>query len=969
VLGLETWAEFEAAFQQAQGRFLRGDWLGAFEAFRSILFQRISGSGFDGEAAFPTQADLLIVERTADLAFLLGQREAADYLLAGMGDLCQQAGNVYGADYACLKRIHLNLEYGLLRDAYALLRGLRPTIGDVQAIRFSSQGIVQWEGTVYWPDTSQADRTVQFALLYLVMGRLLSALGQYGDALTTLERGLHHSGPDAPNLARQAKVPLQLAIAGAQMEKGDLEAARASLTSLEPQLDERQHPGHMVNWLELSGKLDLLHGEFGRALAQLTRVQEMCRRQGLSQAALRATLNLCDVLIYLNHTSLARTYLQSIQASPLVTDDRPMRIRIAALLDLAQARGRSLMDGVPVAPSVSEMWGVMREAAPELEKTEIKSPLYLPQAGNYLTFFEDRTLTFHWLLGRRDLMAAADYFRHLKQVFEKSDSLLIRARLHVMEGILAYYQGQAERAEAMLRAVQPTLRTLDLKPELWQIQRILGWCWARLGLPDEQRHALAQETQALLNELTGSLPAVDQAVFLLNKWTFDEEYIAGEINQLARLKEQMAAAPWFLRPWRRWVMMKRLHALLLHIDGYKQGLAVRTVTGKDAEQDDCPARPLWWRLLTHPRDRATFSFLVLPDRVLVVQVGWLSLDFGVSPITRLQVRDLVRDWHERHSKGSRRPAWRSDASCHLLLEESAKPRPEPSAEESRKMARGLAEAIQILAMLQQLPQRVRALTIVPDDSLHGFPFAAVPYRDKYLVEHYALSVTFERSDGYARAPAPKEGEALVVGVAEGSGDYPPLPGVRQELDLVDRWLSDRNLKVHRLADDAADKATVLDHLPKAALLHVACHGVFEHNRPDCSGLILATDSEQPEVLSLRELSNVDLGSLQHATLSSCWSADHFILPGRWIISLPETLWRAGARSILGSLWEVNDRVAVAFMARFYDYLDEHPRDEALRRTQLDCLQERLPDCDTLDTTHPAHWAGFILYGDYRRLSL
>jgi CHAT domain-containing protein len=258
------------------------------------------------------------------------------------------------------------------------------------------------------------------------------------------------------------------------------------------------------------------------------------------------------------------------------------------------------------------------------------------------------------------------------------------------------------------------------------------------------------------------------------------------------------------------------------------------------------------------------------------------------------------------------------------------------------------------------------LTFLPDDSLHGFPFAAIRHGDKYLVEQYALSITFEH---HRRAPAasPETGEIMAVGVSQGSDGISPLPGTLQELAHLESWLVQSGLKngkrpLRKLLDGAANKQTVLAGLPQAVFLHLACHGLFQQNQPDQSGLVLIPRPRQVEILSLRELSQLDLRDLRHATLSSCWSADHFILPGRWVISLPETLWRAGAQTVLACLWEVDDRLAVAFMARFYSYLDNFPRAEALRRTQLDCLQGTLPGY-TGDASHPFYWAGYTLYGD------
>jgi len=204
--------------------------------------------------------------------------------------------------------------------------------------------------------------------------------------------------------------------------------------------------------------------------------------------------------------------------------------------------------------------------------------------------------------------------------------------------------------------------------------------------------------------------------------------------------------------------------------------------------------------------------------------------------------------------------------------------------------------------------------------------------------------------------------------------FPPLPGVPVELQHVTDWLAARGLNCQRLDDVTRAtrwpaKATVAEWLPRAALFHIACHGIFNPDQPDGSGMVFVPSPNQWEVLSLRELSALNLTGLQHATLSSCWSADHFVLPGRWIISLPETLYRAGAHSVLGCLWPVDDRVGVGLMRRFYEYLNQHPRDEALRRAQLDCLRYQLPDDRLADQAHPVFWAGYNLYGDCRRLPM
>ncbi|MGK7884074.1 MAG: CHAT domain-containing protein [Crocosphaera sp.] len=54
--------------------------------------------------------------------------------------------------------------------------------------------------------------------------------------------------------------------------------------------------------------------------------------------------------------------------------------------------------------------------------------------------------------------------------------------------------------------------------------------------------------------------------------------------------------------------------------------------------------------------------------------------------------------------------------------------------------------------------------------------------------------------------------------------------------------------------------------------------------PSLPRLVLISASGEGEILSLRELLNLDLTQLHHATLCSCWSADHLNLFGRWTVS-------------------------------------------------------------------------------------
>jgi CHAT domain-containing protein len=137
--------------------------------------------------------------------------------------------------------------------------------------------------------------------------------------------------------------------------------------------------------------------------------------------------------------------------------------------------------------------------------------------------------------------------------------------------------------------------------------------------------------------------------------------------------------------------------------------------------------------------------------------------------------------------------------------------------------------------------------------------------------------------------------------------------------------------------------------------------MFELDRPDKSGLVLVDSAKKIEILSLRDLSALDFRAVQHVTLSSCWSADNYVTPSRWVLSLPQTLCLAGARNVLGCLWELSDRRAALFMAIFYRQLRHLPLERALQAAQIAWIQRQRRRASSNGLDDPSAWAGFVLH--------
>src|SRR5262249_10015351 len=318
-------------------------------------------------------------------------------------------------------------------------------------------------------------------------------------------------------------------------------------------------------------------------------------------------------------------------------------------------------------------------------------PLDLP-AASFLAQFEDHALAVVWRLAQRQVEDADRLLDSMRTRFARKQSPLIELRLHFLSGLVAYEGGDNPDPARNLHQVCPHLRKLHLRPLLWEALRCRGWCAARLGAEQAELDDRARQANEVLAELAGSLPREQMVIYLLNKWTEEEKQLLALLNHLEAHKQRVEQAPWGVRPWRRWGLWRQLHEFLDKLDAQRRVLVCQQLEGGGAIAPR--PLPLWRRLWGHPRDKATLSFLVLPDRVLLVRAGWFSMDFMVRrEVTRLWLRDRVAACHQGHQGA----------------------------------AAELAARLNLAELLGGLGRKVDRLVVVPDDALHGLPFAQFNY--------------------------------------------------------------------------------------------------------------------------------------------------------------------------------------------------------------------------------------------------
>ena len=147
-------------------------------------------------------------------------------------------------------------------------------------------------------------------------------------------------------------------------------------------------------------------------------------------------------------------------------------------------------------------------------------------------------------------------------------------------------------------------------------------------------------------------------------------------------------------------------------------------------------------------------------------------------------------------------------------------------------------------------------------------------------------------------------------------------------------------------------------------VHFATHGFLNTRRPELSGLILSLfDREgrpQEGFVSSLDAFNLDL-SADVVVLSGCRTALGKEVRREGLAGLPQAFMYAGARSVVSSLWAVDDLATSALMTRFYEGLlaREPLRPSAALRAAQTYVRSRP------QWRHPYYWAAFQIQGDWR----
>lgn len=176
----------------------------------------------------------------------------------------------------------------------------------------------------------------------------------------------------------------------------------------------------------------------------------------------------------------------------------------------------------------------------------------------------------------------------------------------------------------------------------------------------------------------------------------------------------------------------------------------------------------------------------------------------------------------------------------------------------------------------------------------------------YFVSSYTPSLG-ALVDGWQRpSPNPDVLKVLTAVQPNPGQPYSFLGQVRNELEEIVKVVPKENL-VHLGGSDEPDfdgvhttVQNVLDKLPEANMLHLACHGTQDMADPLRSGFILANG----ERLTIEELAKHHLPNAHTAILTACHTASNDRRQPEDAINLASAMLVVGFRSVLATKWRV-----------------------------------------------------------------
>ncbi|MGL1885896.1 MAG: CHAT domain-containing protein, partial [Reichenbachiella sp.] len=307
------------------------------------------------------------------------------------------------------------------------------------------------------------------------------------------------------------------------------------------------------------------------------------------------------------------------------------------------------------------------------------------------------------------------------------------------------------------------------------------------------------------------------------------------------------------------------------------------------------------------------------------------------------------------------------------------------------------------APIQSQLQGVKKVYFSADGIYHliNLPTLKNPTTDQYLLDEIDIQYITSTSDigsshqssasknavlmgrpAYETGEADKENEILKPEETRSfirnfrNNSVSDLPGTEEEVLAIEQVMQPQGMTVTTYIGASATEE-VLYALEQPDILHIATHGYWSASEDGASpgfrmfnaminsGLLLAgvVDFYQSDlipnthdgILTAYEAQNLDLENTDLVVLSACETGLGHFDAGEGVYGLQRAFRSAGAKSVINSLWKVDDEATKDFMIAFYShYLAGESKFDAFSNTQKE-MKSKYVD--------PYFWGAFVLVGE------
>jgi CHAT domain-containing protein len=272
-------------------------------------------------------------------------------------------------------------------------------------------------------------------------------------------------------------------------------------------------------------------------------------------------------------------------------------------------------------------------------------------------------------------------------------------------------------------------------------------------------------------------------------------------------------------------------------------------------------------------------------------------------------------------------------------------------------------------------QKIDTILFCLGTNLRGLPLAALHDGKQFLAERFNLGIipAFNLVDTRSQ---PLSGSSLLAMGASTFADNDNLPAVPLELATITNQKSWPG-KVLLNESFTLEKFKQARSRKPYGIVHLATHA--DISAKSVKDSYIQFWDRRLQLNQIREM-ELDQPAVKLLVLSACRTA---LGTANAELGFAGLAMQSGARSVLASLWSVDDRGTLVLMSEFYKRMKTTPlKSKALRRTQIAMLKGDLnkvgnvlmrgaaandagmrPASKDQDLSHPYYWAAFTMIGN------